>query len=144
MRSHDARTSGVRARVGRILVVDDEPHIVSVLQMILADDHQVVALTDPIEALDRLARDESYDVVMCDLVMPVVTGMDLYNYLRVSRSSEAERVVFLTGGALIPSLRAFLASVDNAVIEKPFAIDDVRRVVGARLRASHASKLLAR
>ena len=92
--------SGVRRRIGRVLVIDDE-HLVGVaLTRVLYQENEVVAVTQAAEALARLNAGERYDVVLCDLTMPVVDGIEFHRLLSLTLPDEADRIVFITGGAL--------------------------------------------
>ncbi|MFL5272914.1 MAG: PocR ligand-binding domain-containing protein [Anaeromyxobacteraceae bacterium] len=117
------------ARRGRVLVVDDEPSICATLRRVLASEHDVVALTSAREARDRIARGERFDVVLSDLIMPDMTGMQLHAEVAALAPEQAARMVLLTGGAFTPAAREFLSNVPNARIDKPFDPGTVRAVV---------------
>src|SRR5207248_4735832 len=68
----------MNARRGRILVVDDEPMVGSSIRRLLGRDHDVVVVQSGKEAVAKIAAGERYDVVLCDLLMPEMTGMDVY------------------------------------------------------------------
>jgi PAS domain S-box-containing protein len=121
-------------RRGRILVVDDEPMMARAVLRFLGVDHEVVVLGDGQEALSRLDQGERFDVIVCDLMMPTVTGMDLHAKLSVTVPDQASRMVFLTGGAFTPRARAFLDEVPNVRLEKPFEMQTLRAIVNDRLR----------
>jgi PAS domain S-box-containing protein len=112
----------------RVLVIDDEPVIGNTLRELLAPLHEVVAVTSAREALDTLATD-AFDVIFCDLMMPGMSGIDLFERLRAERRAMAERIVFMTGGAFTPRAAEFLASVPNRRMEKPFSLGLVERIV---------------
>lgn len=111
-----------------ILVIDDEPNIGRVVTRMLAK-HDVEAVTSGREAKERLAADQSYDMIICDLMMPDLTGMDLHSWLTQEQPTLAERMVFVTGGAFTPHARQFLDAVANARVEKPFTATTIRRVL---------------
>jgi PAS domain S-box-containing protein len=115
------RTSARR----RVLVVDDEPEVVESFTRLLGAAHDVVTATRGAQAL-QLLRQSVFDVVFCDLMMPEMSGMDLYRRLVREMPDVAERVVFMTGGTFGSGVEEFLASVDNERIEKPF---DRRRIL---------------
>jgi len=121
-------------RRGNILIVDDEPMIGRALLRILAPDHDVVVVTRGREAVERLERGERYDVILCDLMMPEMTGMDLHAGLSLRFSECAARMVFLTGGVFTPQARDFLDTVPNQRIEKPFSAQSIRALVRELLR----------
>jgi two-component system NtrC family sensor kinase len=112
-----------------ILIVDDEEEIRTMLGDILtADGHRVEEATDGSDALARLA-DGPYDLVISDLIMPVLDGPGLYAALRAQHPSMAERIVFITGDTLSPTAQEFLKHAGRPVIEKPFMPEEVRRTV---------------
>jgi signal transduction histidine kinase len=120
-------------RRGRILVVDDEPMIGSAVGRMLGSEHDVVATTSAKEACERLTAGEHFDVVLCDLIMPQMTGMDLHAELARLRPEVAGRVVFMTGGAFTTTAREFLDRVTNRRLDKPFAVDGLRAMVRSLL-----------
>ena len=114
---------------GRVLVVDDEPAICAALKRVLAPEHEVVALTSALEARSRIARGEHFDVILCDLMMPKMTGMDLHAEFTVLAPDQAERMVFVTGGAFTEKARRFLGTVPNIRLEKPFDTAGLRALI---------------
>ncbi|MBI2393930.1 MAG: response regulator [Deltaproteobacteria bacterium] len=122
------------SRRGRILVVDDEPMVSSAVRRMLASDHEVVTVARAEEALERLVAGEHFDVIICDLMMPHMTGMDLHAELSRSLPETARRLVFMTGGAFTTNAREFLDKISNPRLEKPFDVASVRFVVHSLLR----------
>ena len=121
--------AGVRAvRRGRILVIDDEEMIGKAVKRALPE-HDVETTTSAREALDRLKAGERWDLVLCDVMMPVLSGMEFHQRLAAQLPSLSERVVFLTGGAFTPAAQAYLDDVSNLRIDKPFNLDLLRQVV---------------
>lgn len=103
---------------GRLLVVDDEPAVARALGRIL-QPHDVVIAQGGQEALDVLAGDPSFDAIVCDLMMPGVSGIDLYESLLSTAPDLARRVVFVSGGAFTPRARDFIERHGVEVIDKP-------------------------
>jgi PAS domain S-box-containing protein len=103
----------------RVLVIDDEPLIGRSLEIFWRDSYDVVFVTRAADALARL-NEESFDVILCDLMMPEMTGMQFYETLSGAKPDTARRIVFLTGGAFTPAARAFLDRVPNPHAQKPF------------------------
>ena len=128
-----ALTKAARRR-GRVLVVDDEPMIGSVVRRILGAEHDVQFFTRAQDALDCLGGGGRFDVILCDMMMPVVTGMDFYGRVAREFGEQAERIVFLTGGAFTVDARQFLDRVPNARLEKPFEPQNLRAFVNERVR----------
>ena len=114
------------AQGGRMLIVDDEPMILGALRRSFASDYHVTCVGDGRKALDRLRAGERYDVILCDLMMPEMTGMELFTELGKMAPDQQERVVFVTGGAFTPRAREFLERVPNARVEKPIDFQNLR------------------
>jgi len=118
----------------RVLVVDDEPSVCSALRRLLVE-HRVETTEDPRRALDRLVRGEHFDAVLCDLMMPGLTGMELHAELRRTRPAMAERVLFITGGAFTGAARSFVEEMGDRVLEKPCDPQRVRAAIQKLLDA---------
>jgi PAS domain S-box-containing protein len=123
----------------RILVVDDEPPIANTMRELLDLEHDVLAATSAREALALVHAGADFDVIFCDLMMPGLSGVDLYERLRVLRPGIEQRIVLMTGGAFTARTTAFLASVDNRRIEKPFSLDLVERIVREMAADAHGA-----
>jgi PAS domain S-box-containing protein len=121
------------SRRGRVLVVDDEPMIGTAIRRTLQHEHEVVVLTSAREAFARLVAGEHFDVILCDVMMPEMSGVDLHQQLTLFRPALVERIVFLSGGTFTPNAHAFLGQVKNARLDKPFASEELHAVVRARL-----------
>jgi signal transduction histidine kinase/CheY-like chemotaxis protein len=119
---------------GRVLVVDDEPALASALARSIERDHDVVVLSSGREALELLRRDDAFDVILCDLIMPQVTGMDLYEQLSRQTPALADRIIFMTGGTFTSRAREFLAKVGNPALDKPFDLSTLSALLRARTR----------
>ncbi len=126
------RPSVARAR---ILVIDDNPLVARIVMRALERDHHVELSLTGQGALDRLALGEVFDVIVCDVMMPAMSGMEFHAELERSRPALARRVLFLTGGAFARDAREFLASTAQPWMSKPFAHNELREAV---------EKLLAR
>ena len=109
------------ARPRRLLVVDDNPTLLYILARALAQAYRVVATTSAREALRRLRAGERFDLVLCDLVMPEMTGMALFRALGAVRPDVTGRILFLTGGACTPESQEFLDRLPGRTIRKPLS-----------------------
>ena len=121
-------------RHARILIIDDEPPLARSLGALLARDHDVEVMTSGADALEHLLAGETYDVVLCDVMMPNVSGIDLYERLAHDRPGEEAKIIFMTGGAFTDRARKFLARVPNRRIEKPFPIAELNAALGELVR----------
>ncbi|MDY7231405.1 ATP-binding response regulator [Hyalangium rubrum] len=128
-----------KVRRGRILIVDDEPLVSQAIRRALQREHEVMALTSAREAHQRLTGGESFDIILCDIMMPEMSGMDLHEQLARVSPAQAERMVFLTGGAFTPKAREFLSHVKNPRMEKPFLPKELQALVHSLLSGSAAS-----
>jgi PAS domain S-box-containing protein len=118
-------------RRAAVLVVDDEPLVGKMVARVLAD-HDVTVTASAQAALQVLASGHRFDLVLCDLMMPEVTGMDLHAELMRADPQTAGAMVFLTGGAFTPRATAFLAAIPNPHIEKPFNPQALRQLAAQR------------
>jgi two-component system cell cycle sensor histidine kinase/response regulator CckA len=122
--------SAIRRAAGgklSILVVDDEPVIARLIEKALVD-HDVTTAADGREAI-ALMGERAFDVILCDLIMPEMTGMDVYRAALQRSTPMHERIVFMTGGAFTQRARDFLESVPNLRIEKPFELGHLERTI---------------
>lgn len=113
----------------KLLVVDDEPMMVRAIERLLAGEYDMVATTDPIDAVERVRAGSRFDAILCDLMMPTMSGIDVYETIRAIEPEQARRIVFMTGGAFTARALAFLASVDNLRIEKPLERASLRAAI---------------
>ncbi len=121
---------GARVR-GRVMIVDDDVMVSSALRRTLAREHDVEVVTSSRQALELLKgpKGAEVDVILCDLMMPDLTGMEVHADLETSAPAVARRMVFVTGGAFTPAARAFMDTVKNARVDKPFDPQRLREQV---------------
>ena len=123
--AHDA------ARSLRILVVDDEPHILHYMQATLESwGHAVTLATDGAVAVERALTD-AFDVIVCDLRMPGLGGRELLERLQTRRPEMARRVIFATGDTVRGDTLEFLESLRRPYLHKPFTLAELRHVLAA-------------
>jgi CheY-like chemotaxis protein len=115
-----------------VLVLDDEPLVCASLQRLLSRRFEVVPQTSPLQALRLLRAGERFDAVLCDLMMPELSGPDFFDRLREARPELASRVVFLTGGAFTEGTREFLRRTENPRLQKPCDAAELVAVLSAR------------
>ena len=115
-RSEPAR----RKRRVRLLLVDDDPGVLTVTKRLLEKHYDVEAAGDARSALAVLSRGPRVDVILCDLMMPDMSGMDLHTEIKKRSAPVADRMLFTTGGAFTPEARAFLETCGRPLVPKPF------------------------
>ena len=104
----------------RVLIVDDEPEIRRALQRILSRKYVLSMCANGAEALHLLKAGDSFDVILCDILMPEMSGIEFFDELLRAVPEQAERVLFLTGGATSESARLFVQKHANRILHKPF------------------------
>jgi CheY-like chemotaxis protein len=140
-------------KAGRVLVVDDEPLILESIRLVLSNEFAVVVTTLPEQALAWMTPGASaeagrppevsprvpFDVVLCDVMMPGMNGIELRDRIHAVSPEQAARIVFVTGGALLPHVRAMLERVPNAWLEKPIDMEGLREFVRRRAGSAAAA-----
>lgn len=119
------------ARRGTILVVDDEPLMLTMLERVL-HPHTVTCCSNARAAL-ALCQAEAFDLILCDVMMPGINGWELHRLLAQAHPGLEERVVFITGGALLDDVREQLGRVPNRIFEKPFDSNELRAFVAEEI-----------
>jgi CheY-like chemotaxis protein len=113
-------------------VIDDDDGVRRVVRRSL-DGYDVVTASDGRRALAVLETSTDFDLLLCDVVMPGMSGVELWSELGVSHPSLLDRFVFMTGGAQTARDEEFLLSGLVEVLRKPFSFDALRRLVAARV-----------
>jgi PAS domain S-box-containing protein len=130
----------VAAAHGRILVVDDENSIRAALKRLLGNAHDVVTAASGEEGQAILEKDESFDLVLCDVMMQGMSGMDLHKWLVKRNRALARQMVFITGGAFTPKASEYLSRVGNLKLEKPFDLTNLKRLVSELVLAAKSKR----
>ena len=119
---------------GRVLVIDDEPRVGDLVRSALVPRYEVDATDDPVAALELLsAAAQPYDLVLCDLLMPSLSGMQLYETIATSRPEVAHRIVFITAGGSTPDSQAFARARGDRLLYKPLTVSALRRFVAVHM-----------
>jgi CheY-like chemotaxis protein/two-component sensor histidine kinase len=113
----------------RVLLIDDEAAVGRAICALLAPEIEVTHVTRAVDALERLDAGDRYDVVLCDLMMPDMSGIELFVELRAKHPALARKVVFLTGGAFTEQASEFLSRTEHPPIEKPFTEAALRAAI---------------
>lgn len=113
----------------RILVIDDEPLLGQTLRFAFEGQCEVVVLNAGHEAVEYLAHDSDFDLVLCDLMMPIFSGMKVYEAVAARQPELVDRFVFITGGAFTDAARNFLDAYSGPRLEKPFHVTDVEALL---------------
>ena len=122
-----------RAKRLRILVVDDEPAILRSIERMLSRHHELTLARSGGEALAHLQANLSYDLMLCDLMMPEISGMDLWEHLT---PAQRRRCVFMTGGTFTERASRFMAEAQPPLLEKPFTSLSLEALLQGTISAS--------
>src|SRR6266850_3849167 len=118
-------------RAAKILIIDDEPNVLSVLYSLLSTIHQCKTATSAVEALEYL-KEESYDLVLSDIMMPGMTGLELL--AEITRLSRETVVILISGNLNIQSAIEAMRRGAFDYVTKPFNLSDVETAVDRGLR----------
>jgi PAS domain S-box-containing protein len=133
---------GPSDRRARILVIDDDHAVLRAYRRMLSARHDVVLASGGKEGLEVLEKDDDFDIVLCDVMMPQVDGPMVYDALIERLPQVVERVVFCSGGAFTPRAKEFLASVRNVFLPKPIDPDALESAI-CQARERRAADALA-
>lgn len=116
----------------RILVIDDEVTLLRAYRRLLGRRHEVVGAPGGREALALLASDQNFDLILCDLMMPGIDGVEVYESVQKLYPELLDRVVFATGGPTSARARKLLSRPGVVCLDKPISSDMLLRFVGNR------------
>ncbi|MBS2030322.1 MAG: response regulator [Deltaproteobacteria bacterium] len=111
----------------QILVVDDYEPFARSLRNLLGDEHAVTIALTRERAVELLGHGVAYDLVLLDVNLAGVSGIEVYEFLKARGS--ASRVVFMTGGIDDSALAEALARIDAPQLEKPFREGELRALL---------------
>ncbi|MEO6771937.1 MAG: PAS domain S-box protein [Kofleriaceae bacterium] len=113
----------------RILMIDDEAAVGRSIRLLLAPDHDVVNVMRALDGLAHLEAGEHFDMILCDVMMPEMSGIELYEQLERRFPVYLQRIVFMTGGAFTSQARDALEQLGAPRLEKPFSEAALRRAI---------------
>ena len=116
-----------------ILAVDDEPLIINFISRVLQKEGYLVDVADEAEKAVSLLKTKEYDVILLDIKMPEMDGIELYYYMKNISESLVNKVIFITGDVMSVDTHRFLEKTASVFIPKPFDADTLRDIVNRRL-----------
>jgi CheY-like chemotaxis protein len=128
----DRRKRLSRPRRRRLLVVDDETLLARSIELQLQEDHDVEIVATGHAAIERLRREPPFDLVLCDMMLPDISGMDVFEQARAIGNGSHERFVFMTGGSFTPRVFKFLRDNEVPCLEKPFTAEQLKEIIDPR------------
>jgi CheY-like chemotaxis protein len=130
------RASSIAAsphRRGTILIADDEVAVIRSLRRVLDQYYDIFAARSGDEALEILRTNPQIEVVLYDVAMPRMGGIEFYDEMLRQGMSQAHRVVFVKAGSYDPEVMAFLAETSNPIVDKPFDIPSLNDLIASLL-----------
>jgi two-component system cell cycle sensor histidine kinase/response regulator CckA len=119
-------------RRARVLVVDDEIHVCQAIVRVLGSAHDVRTIGQSRAALDLVREGARFDAILCDVMMPEMTGVQLHAALACEAPEQARRLAFMTGGVFSGDVQRQLEASGRPVVDKPFTkeaiVECVRRL----------------
>lgn len=128
----------MRFRRGRVLIVEDDAACCRAFERALRDEHEVTTASDGADALHQLAERGPFDVILCDIHMPVIDGISLHQTMLRIAPEHARRMAFLTGASWAERVREFLAAIPNRHLAKPFDVATLHSLVNDMLAAGRS------
>jgi signal transduction histidine kinase len=107
----------------KVLIIDDEAAVARSLQRHLSRQCDVTVLTRAREALELIMAGQRFDAILCDVMMPELSGPQFHAQLVLVAPEQALRITFMTGGAFSEEARAFLDSARSSFVEKPLDLE---------------------
>jgi CheY-like chemotaxis protein len=121
-----------------VLIVDDDRLAATGLKRLLASEHRVEIATDGKEALELLAQ-KRFDLVLCDLMMPAMSGMEVFEEVARRAPDQASRMLFLTGGAFTARAMDFVTERPDRVLDKPVNLKMLRERIRQAVTGAQAA-----
>jgi len=126
------------ARRPRVMLVDDEPMVAQTIERLLRRDYDITIASCGREALGRVTGGDRFDVIVSDVMMPNMTGIELLEDLRRIAPDQAARVIFLSGGAFTAQTREQLDALGAPQLEKPVTAQELRASLLRMMREADA------
>ena len=118
----------------RILVVDNDPAIGQLcLRVLTSEGFSVDIAVNGIEARDMI-REKKYDLILIEIKIPIMNGMELYQYMIREHPDLANRVIFTDGEVMVGDTQAFLKRSRRPFLPKAFTPDELKAIIKQTLR----------
>jgi CheY-like chemotaxis protein len=98
----------------------------------LREHADVVSVRSGRDGIKLLLEDGAFDLILCDLMMPDLTGMDVFEQVTQKRPELRSRFVFTTGGAVTDRAREFIEAAPEQRLDKPFRLEQVEALLRSR------------
>jgi CheY-like chemotaxis protein len=123
-----------RDRRVRILAVEDEPEYLEMLQMVMSSlGHTVILARNGIEAM-QLAEREKVDVILSDVIMPSMDGIELHKQIRSKQEYKETPFIFLTGATNVQRVKEACTTKEDLLLQKPFPVERLLQMFSGKTR----------
>ena len=134
----DAPSEIIPESLGQVMLIDDDEELLEVLQEVVSIRHDCVGFINARAALDVLKDNKTFDCIICDLMMPKMSGLQFHKAIAEHAPYYLNRIIFLTGGSFTAETDIFIKSPDIVYCEKPV---DTRALLGAIQKRVAAAKM---
>ncbi|WP_248343462.1 response regulator [Anaeromyxobacter paludicola] len=132
--SSDGAPVARASRRARILIVEDDELLMRALRRSISQVHDVTSAVDGQAALELIEAGARFDVVFCDIMMPRLDGIELYEAVRDRFPELSSRFVMMSGAIHTERAQEFLKREKPAFVEKPFYVEILDLLINERLR----------
>ena len=123
----------------RVLLVDDDALVRRAFCRLLVNQCDLIEAEGGQAALELIAQDDRFDVILCDIMMPRMDGVAFYERVRDERPRLAEQFVFVSGGTFTRRTHDFVDNTGHIVLEKPVRRELLMAVI-ERVASSQTSR----
>lgn len=121
----------------RLIIIDDDQELLTVLKDIFSITYDCTIFYNAADALGAIkANNTHYDCIICDMMMPIMNGIEFYEQLRIIQPALLSRVIFLTGGSYTQETDLFLNNPEIFYCEKPIQVKTIRSLVSDRIQSA--------
>ncbi|MBC7742555.1 MAG: response regulator [Bdellovibrionaceae bacterium] len=118
---------------GHVVIIDDDVDLLETMKEIVSEEHKTNAFLNAADALFYLTENSNVDVIICDLMMPNMGGIEFYERLKVQAPQLLNRIIILTGGSFTAKTAHFLNQPDIRAFEKPLRKDELLNLINTHV-----------
>ncbi|HEX7840820.1 MAG TPA: ATP-binding protein [Kofleriaceae bacterium] len=136
--------STIGSRRPRVMIVDDEPRVAQALERMLHGEYDLILMSCGAKALEHITAGARFDAIITDVMMPNMTGIELFDRLEAMVPDQAARVIFLTGGVFTPQTQVRLEDSGTPQLQKPVTAEELRECVAKLIAQARPERSLRR
>lgn len=139
--SADAPAQATNRKNIRVLVVDDETYLLELMNRVLGGMYKSIHTVDNGRKALTMLLTENFDIIICDILMPDLSGIELFNQVIAAQPQLAERFIFITGNVIDSTTRSFLVNNHLKWLAKPFLPADIISAINETLDHNRIKEL---